>query len=83
MSEYPIAVPSTERSMVTLPRSSVMTEGLGIVTLPTRLEPSERISLLPERILTSVMFRPESLLSPANMLASCVGDIDQAAYPSW
>lgn len=56
---------SMARFIVTLPRSRVMTEGLKMVTLPTRLEPSGRTSDVPARILTSVMLRPASLFKPS------------------
>lgn len=46
-----------------------MTEGLGMLTLAIRLELSSRMES-PERILTSVMLRPESLLRPGVCLAS-------------
>lgn len=66
--------------MVTLPRSSVMTEGLGIETLPIRLEPSGRICAAPERIRIEVMLRPERRLRPGCVLVEdrmecreCVG----------
>ena len=45
-----------------------MTEGLGMLTLAMRLEPSERISSVPERMRTSLMLSPESLFSPANTI---------------
>lgn len=63
---FPMKVPATAMSRVTLPMANVMTVGLGMKTVPSELPPSGRDSF---RRWKEVTFRPARPLKPGTWLA--------------